>query len=39
METEKRLGVYEKSERCYLDCGICPTLTTQDMIKIIVEQN
>lgn len=27
MTFEERLGVYEKSERCYLDIGIAPTIT------------
>lgn len=35
MEFEYRLGVYEKSERCYLTDGLCPTITTSDDIKII----
>ena len=36
MTFEYREGVYEKSERCYKDNGICPTLTCSDEIKIIV---
>ena len=28
-------GVYEKSERCYLDIGISPTLTTDGVETII----
>ena len=28
-------GVYEKSERCYLDIGISPTLTTDSVETII----
>lgn len=35
MEFECRLGVYEKSQRCYLDYGISPTITTSEDIKII----
>ena len=35
MEFEYKLGVYEKSERCYLTDGLCPTITTSDDIKII----
>lgn len=35
MEFEYRLGVYEKSERCYLIDELCPTITTSDDIKII----
>lgn len=35
MEFEYRFGVYEKSERCYLIDGLCPTITTSDDIKII----
>ena len=35
MTFEYRDGVYEKSERCYMDYGICPTLTCSDEIKII----
>ena len=36
MTFEYRDGVYEKSERCYWDYGICPTITCSDEIKIIV---
>ena len=35
-EFEYKLGVYEKSERCYLIDGIAPTITCSDDIKIIV---
>jgi DNA (cytosine-5)-methyltransferase 1 len=37
-EFEYRDGVYEKSERCYLDIGIAPTLTTSDDVKIIITE-
>lgn len=36
MEFEYRKGIYEKSERCYYDYGVCPTLTCKDDIKIIL---
>lgn len=34
-EFEFRDGVYEKSERCYYDFGISPTITCEGNIKII----
>ena len=34
-EFEFKDGVYEKSERCYLDIGISPTLTTDSVETII----
>lgn len=37
MVFEYRLGVYEKSERCYFIDGIAPTITCSDDIKIIIE--
>lgn len=30
-----KAGVFEKSNRFYFNCGICPTLTCNDGIKII----
>lgn len=36
MEFEYRDGVYEKSDRCYYDYGVCPTLTCNDDTKIII---
>lgn len=36
MEFEYKFGVYEKSQRYYLIDGLCPTLTTSDKIKIII---
>ena len=37
MKFEYKIGVYEKSERCYLTNGLCPTITTSDDIKIIID--
>lgn len=34
-EFEDKIGVYEKSGRCYLDYGIAPTVTCSDDVKII----
>lgn len=34
-EFEYRNGVYEKSERCYYDFGIAPTITCDGEIKVI----
>ena len=35
-EFEYKIGVYEKSERCYFTDGLCPTITCSDEIKIIL---
>ena len=35
MTFEEREGTYEKANRCYLDDGLSPTLTTSDEIKVI----
>lgn len=37
IEFEYRYGVYEKSERCYYDYGISPTITCDGNINIIQE--
>lgn len=36
---EERLGVFEKSNRCYLENGISPTITCGQNEKIIVSEN
>ena len=36
---EERLGVFEKSNRCYLENGIFPTITCGQNEKIIVSEN
>lgn len=36
MTFEERLGVYEKSERCYLDIGIAPTITSASADEKII---
>lgn len=36
---EERLGVFEKSNRCYLENGISPTITCGQNEKIIVSKN
>lgn len=36
MDFEYKIGVYEKSERCYFIDGLSPTITCSDDIKIIV---
>lgn len=33
---EERLGIYEKSERCYLDIGIAPTITAASADEKII---
>lgn len=36
---EEKLGVFEKSNRCYLENGISPTITCGQSEKIIVSEN
>lgn len=36
---EEKLGVFEKSNRCYLENGISPTITCRQSEKIIVSEN
>ena len=36
MEFEYKLGVYEKSERCYFTDGLAPTITCSDDVKILI---
>ena len=36
MTFEERFGVYEKSERCYLDIGIAPTITVASADEKII---
>lgn len=35
MTFDVKPGVFEKANRFYFDCGICPTLTCGDDIKVI----